>query len=498
VNDKLKPTTDIVGVDLYCGAGGSSRGLHNACQRLGRRLVLTAINHWDVAIATHELNIPEAQHLCTSIDSVDPRKVVPGGRLNILWASPECIHFSVARGGRPVNDQSRASAWHVLRWAEALRIDNIIIENVKEFRTWGPIGADGRPLKSKRGTTYRAFLDALRSLNYTVEDRLLNAADFGDPTTRERLFIIAKRGRKAIAWPEPSHTASDNPRLFGKRAKWRAAREIIDWEIPGQSIFTRKRPLAATTIRRIVAGLEKFGGKELQPFLVVLRNNADARSIERPLPTLTSGGNHVAICEPFILAHRQFDEDCVDSIERPLRTVTAKGGGDFALARPFLVPFFGERDGQAPRTHSVDEPLPAVTSHGAGAMVQPVIVPLNHGHKDIRSYSVERPMPTVTTVDAWALVNPYIAKYNGTATARPVTEPLDTVTTKDRFALVMPIVNGMALDIHFRMLQPRELARAMGFEDDYVFQGNREAVVKQIGNAVAVNTAQALCEAVLG
>jgi DNA (cytosine-5)-methyltransferase 1 len=381
----------IRAVDLYCGAGGSSRGLKLACDTAGAKLRLIAINHWNVAIATHELNLPDAEHLCTSVDSVDPRSVVPSGHLDLLWASPECIHFSVARGGRPVNDQSRASAWHVLRWAEALKIDNIVIENVKEFRTWGPIGANGKPLRSKRGETYFAFLNALRSLNYRVEDRILNAADYGDPTTRERLFIIARRGRKTITWPEPTHAPSDNPRLFGKRSKWKAARAIIDWSIAGQSIFTRKKPLAKATLQRILAGLEKFGGKELQPFLVVMRNHADARSVEDPLPALTASGQHFGVCEPFILApprisrkgHMSTRSTCPFGRLPP--SEDRQTGPGAAVHRPVLWRTWSRTGAGEPR--SGDAPMPAVTSHGAGAKyVQPwqssVLVGSHAGERD--------------------------------------------------------------------------------------------------------------------
>lgn len=428
-----------------------------------------------------------------------------------------------ARGGRPMSDQSRATAWAILRWAEALYIDNIIIENVREFKTWGPLGADGRPLKSKRGQTYHAFLTALRALGYTVEDRILNAANYGDPTTRERLFIMARRGNKKIVWPEQTHGSDP---LFGKLKPWRPAREIIDWAIPGDSIFSRKRPLAAATLARIEAGLRKFGGKNAEPFLVVLRNHCGARSLDEPVPTLAANGQHIALCEPFVLG--QQSGATPRSVGDPLPTIAT--GGAISLVEPFIVPFFGERDGQSPRTHSIDEPLPAVTSHGAGALVEPFILPqrsdasprstdrplqtitttsrgiglvepfiapVNHGSQDRRSYSIENPMPTITSVDAWGLVEPFLVKYNGTAKARPITEPIDTITAKDRFGLVETEQGQMRLDIRFRMLKPHELARAMSFDDGYKFSGNREEQVRQIGNAVPVCLGQALCEAML-
>ena len=225
------------------------------------------------------------------IGRVDPRKVIPGGRLALLVASPECTHHSKARGGKPVEDQRRSSAWHILRWAEAIYIDNILIENVEEFTKWGPISAKGKPLKSKKGETYIAFLNALKALGYRVEWKILNAADYGDATTRKRLFVMARRGNRKIIWPEPTHSHKGEVDLLGQKPKWRAAREIIDWSIQGESIYTRKKPLADNTMKRIYAGLEKFcgikfvypdapvqdGGEPSTPFIVALNGGGPAR-----------------------------------------------------------------------------------------------------------------------------------------------------------------------------------------------------------------------------
>jgi DNA (cytosine-5)-methyltransferase 1 len=261
----------IRAADLFCGAGGTSTGLALAAQELGVDIDLLAINHWDVAIATHSANHPCARHLCERLDNVDPRKTVPGGRLHLLAASPECTHHSNARGGKPMSDQSRASAWHILwhilRWAEALYIDDILVENVREFESWGPLGVNGRPLERRRGETFLAFLNALESLGYKVEWRLLNAADYGDATTRERLFIQARRGNRRPTWPEGTHSRDGEITPFGEKQKWRAAREIIDWSIPSESIFHRRKPLAESTLRRIEAGLRKFGGRAAEPFI---------------------------------------------------------------------------------------------------------------------------------------------------------------------------------------------------------------------------------------
>lgn len=375
----------IRAADLFCGGGGTSSGLYQACRQLGATVDLVAVNHWAVAIQTHKANHPDARHICASLDSIDPRVAVPEGHLNILVASPECTYHSVARGGKPINDQLRASAWQVLRWMELLNIDNAIIENVAEFSLWGPLNKKGRPIKSRQGEIYQSFLTALRALNYNVEDRVLTAADYGDPTSRRRLFIQARRGRKKIVWPDATHTESQTDEL----KPYRTARDVIDWSMPGESIFKRKKPLAPATLARIAAGLRKYGGKNAEPFLVMLYGSNDAGSVDRPMPTITANG-------------------------------------EMALVEPFLTMYYGQ------------------------------------------------------------------------STASSINEPLDTITTRDRFGLVEPCVDGETVyDIRFRMLQPHELAAAMSFDADYQFAGNKTDKVKQIGNAVPVQTATALCKAIL-
>lgn len=629
----------IKAADLFCGAGGASVGFRRACKHLGLNTELLAINHWLVAVETHRQMHPESVHMCESVERVDPRMKVftdpvtgrefrHNGRLQILIAAPECTHHSTARGGRPINDQSRATAFQILKWPQEIYIDNILIENVPEFEQWGPVGADGRPLKSKRGHTFNAFIKALESFDYHVDWRVLNAADYGDPTTRKRLFIMARKKRLGpIKWPEPTHSRSGSPDLFGSMKKWRAAREVIDWDIKGQSIFGRKRPLSPKTIARIMAGLERFGGEELKPFLVVLKGGtgshlqASAKSLDNPLPTLCANGQHVglvepepfivplthgggrdrshsvdepiptitcahrgelavvqsfvlgqqsgaelrhveaplptistagaialveaevkpepfmisaggpkvdarpvsepmntvltrdhmalveaevtpaqpfiarfnsekpgaeanvhsvdeplgtlptenrfAVVEPFIVPPRGFsqDDNKVDSVDQPLRTIVAASGHTFAVVEPFLVPHYGEREGQSPRTHSVDEPLPTIPATGDG------------------KFEVVQPQ--------------FITTYYGNGGVTSVEEPLPTITTKDRCALVMPVVNGKALDIRLRMLKPHELAKAMSFDDDYQFTGTQGDKVKQIGNAWACGVGQALIQALL-
>lgn len=531
----------IRAADLFCGAGGASSGLLRACDRLGRRLDLVAVNHWSVAVETHSLNHPGARHLCEDLESVNPRKAVPGGHLDLLLAGPECTHHSTARGGKPVNDQSRASAWCILRWATALKIDTILVENVREFLSWGPLGTNGKPLKSRKGETFQAFVEALRSLGYRVEWRVLNAADHGDPTTRERLFIQARRGRRPITWPEPTHAADGEATLFGARQPWRPAREIIDWSLPSASIFGRKRPLSPNTLARIAAGLKKFGGKAAEPFLILLnstnpaRLSGTAKSLDAPLPTVTGSG-HLGLCqpfivptnygerpgqdprchsidkplptvvgtvthglvEPFVVTMREGDERRVRSCDEPLPTITA-GGKVLGLCEPFIIAM--EHSGaNGKQVRSVNEPLPTITTRGDLRVCEPFVVPTNHGGtKDGqgRAYPLDRPMPTITTVDAWAIIEPFVTKYHGNGAAHPVSEPLRTIDCNDRFGLVTAGGAGLTLDIRFRMLQPHELAAAMSFPAGYKFAGNREQRVKQIGNAWPGMLSEHLCLALL-
>lgn len=441
-------------VDMFCGAGGASTGLVRACTALGVELELLAINHWPTAVKTHLLNHPNVRHKCEEIDRINPREEVPSGRLNLLLAGPECTHHSNAAGGRPKNEQSRASAWNVAKWAQELYIDTILIENVPEFRNWGPLGADLKPLKSRKGETFKAFVTVLESLGYRVEVKILNAADYGDPTTRQRLFLLARRGRHALNWPTPTHSRHGQATLFGSTQRWRGAREIIDWSLPGKSIFGRKKPLKSKTIARILDGLEKEGGDELKPFLVVLRNHAAGRSIDAPVPTLAAEGQHIGIAQAFLLGQH---------------------GG--ATLRP------------------VAYPAPTIAASGAIGLAEAVLVAMEHGG---RTLSVENPVPTITTARAGAIgvAEAFLQTYYGNAGFVPVSDPVPTVTTKDRVALVQPVINGRTLDIRFRMLKDYELAAAMSFPKSYRFTGTTADRVRQIGNAWPGELALALCKAI--
>lgn len=586
----------VTAVDLFCGAGGTSTGLFQAATAAGKRLRLTAINHWPTAIETHHANHEFAEHLCESLDGVDPRKVVPEGKLDILLASPECTHHSVARGGKPINDQSRATAWHVVRWADALRPKNLVVENVPEFEGWGPIGSNGLPLVSKRGEIFSAWIAAIQSLGYTVEWKVLTAADYGGVTTRRRLFVRGRfdggRRRGPIKWPVATHSKEGAHGLFDEGVKpWRAAREVIDWSLQGRSIFDPKVKLAEATLRRICAGAKKYWGMDLEPFLLpedgvrkqpyvavpvdgapflyTMTHGGRSNSLEKPFPTITGANRgELAVIELdqkpafFVGAGGPTGSARPRDINRPMGTVLAEDRKALVDAA-FLVPFYGERAGQAPRTHSVEKPLPVIPATGNGkfalvdsfvmsaggpecaarpvsqpigtiltrdhrAVVEPILAVLRN-NADCRSLedpvptitaggrhlglaepflmsqasggaprTVNEPMPTIVGKGGGSVASPFFVEYYGNGGSYPVTNPMRTITTKDRNALIEGgVTEGFMLDIRFRMLQPHELAKGQGFPDDYIFKGNRTEQIKQIGNAVEVNQARALCAAIL-
>lgn len=298
--------------DLFCGAGGTSTGAVQAARNLGHAVELTAVNHWERAVATHEANHPEVRHLCASVDSLNPRHLYPDGRLDILWASPECTHHSRARGGKPMNDQSRATAWCVTRWADALHPSCIMVENVPEFAEWGPLGDDGKPVTGQKGRTFYAWVETLRALGYTVDWRELCAADYGDPTTRTRLFVQAVRGDRRIVWPEPTHVPELD--MFGKPVWRSAASAVIDWSIPTPLIADRRRPLAPKTMARIKEGLRRYGGG---PFVVAMEHGGRTVDAAAPLPTVTcaKGG-------AFALVVEYYGNGQARPVTQPLPTVT--------------------------------------------------------------------------------------------------------------------------------------------------------------------------------
>lgn len=523
----------VVVVDLFCGGGGTSQGLKEAIEdEAGCELDLAGYNHNEFAIATFKMNHPDAKANQADLFNINPLHHYKRGDIDILVASPECTNHSIARGGMPINDQSRCTAHCVTLWAEKLAPPVFIIENVRELRDWGPLGADGKPLKSRKGETFRAWIAMLESLGYRIEHRLLRAADYGDPTTRMRLFIVGVRGRRQMPWPQQTH--AKDPGLLGLKP-WVAAREIIDWTIPGKSIFTRKKPLAEKTLRRIWIGLQKYSGLPFivpqfqghqprsvdkpaptvtttsrgvglaQPYLVHVAHgngnekNADARrssNINEPVPTVTASGGHIGVAVPFLVSTAHAGDDRSKPITEPLRTI-AGNRGDWYLAEPFIMP---QQAGGRP-VHGVNEPVSTIATAGAHALVQPMIVPIDQQSGKDGTRKVDAPLSTITTKQRHALVHPYIVKFYGSSLANSIDQPLGTVTCNDRFGLAQPIleIDGKQylLDIHFRMLNWRELAAAQGFPKSYKFKGNSTQIVKMVGNAVPKNMAKALGMAAL-
>jgi len=502
--------------DLFCGAGGFTTGaVQSGCVD-----VVLAVNHWRTAIYTHQENHPETRHICAKIDDIDPRHDRTLPELDMLLASPECTHHSIARGGRPICDQKRATPWHVIIWAETKRPKWVIVENVREFRDWGPIDNNGRPIKSQKGKIFRQWVKSLESLGYQVDHQVLNAADFGAATSRQRLFIVARRGRRKadIPWPEITHPKSS----------WRPAHEIIDWTKPCPSIFARKRPLADKTLKRIEIGLRKFVGGGAEPFLVKLRGSragvgtgGTVHGTASPLGTITAGGTHHGLAVPFQMKAMGRCPGLTRGITETVPTIVA-ARENHAIVVPFITQYHNGPDGPN-RNYSVDAPLLTLDTQNRYGVVAPYLLAINHGGVDDRSRSPREPIATLTTKNGHSLVLPFLTKYYGTAGAQPVGEPLDTITTRDRFGLAcasmqwnrsFPSVryllnsNGTeaaqsliatmfelgVIDIGFRMLDVDELAAAQGFPKDYALFGTKADRVRQIGNSVSPPVARALCQ----
>lgn len=507
-------------VDLLCGAGGTSSGAMLAAEDLGLEVDLACVNHWNIAIATHKVNHPGARHYCQDVGTLRPIEAVPSGRLDLLMASPTCTHHSRARGGKPTSDQKRSDPWHVVTWLTELRVKRLFIENVPEFREWGPVDPrTGRPVKSKKGQYFRAWVKAIEDLGFKLDWRIVNCADYGDGTTRERFFMIGRSDGKKLVWEETSHAKNPSPDLYRPALKpWRPAREFINWEARGLSIFNRRKPLAPKTILRIWAGATKFYWPD--PFLVVLRNHMDARSIDYPLPTITSGGTHIGLAQPVIMP--QFSDSRLRSVNEPVPTLTKIARP--ALVQPIVLPL---RNGNLPR--GMDEQFPALTTQSDLALAEPFIM---SGHAGGAPRSSDEPIPSMTTKNNGpVLITPYYGSGSGT-TCKTVDQPLDTITTKARFGMVMPVTHGgsgnrarsvdqplptlttahrgeqalvvpeagVDYDILFRMLLPEELAAATSFIDggrSYHFVGNKTEVTAQIGNAVPIYTAKAIIKGLM-
>lgn len=518
-------------VDNFAGGGGASLGIEMA---LGRAVDL-AVNHCKSALAMHEFNHPATKHYCESVWKIDTVLACGGQPVGLAWFSPDCRHFSRAKGSKPVSRKIRCLAWIVIRWARKVKPRLIMLENVREFQDWGPLLKDAEgneyPDPARKGESFKRWMAELRRCGYQVEHRILNAADYGAPTHRRRLFVIARSDGKAIKWPKPTHGP-------GKRKPWRTAAECIDWTLPCPSIFDRKKPLADKTLRRIALGIKRYVLDNPKPFIVPLTHHGERKnhSIEEPFPTITAAHRgELALVTPHITTYyggsREGDEFRGNDAGEPLRTQTAENrhglvsalltkhyGGvvgheldkpvgtvtsvdHHALTTAHLIKFRGDSQGVP-----VDDPMPTITS-GAGAerpagcphALGLAAVTLNKFYGTNIGQDVEEPLHTVTGQGLkFGLVYAFLCKYFGTAIGTPVDEPLHTVTSKDRMGVVTVQVDGVTYaiaDIGMRMLQPRELAKAQGFPDDYVLNGSKSNQVAKIGNSVCPQVAKALVRA---
>lgn len=410
-------------VDLFAGGGGASLGLEMA---LGRA-VDVAINHNPEAVAIHAANHPTTRHFTQNIYDVLPRVATLGQPVDILWASPDCKHFSKAKGAAPKERNIRELGWAVVRWIQDTKPKIVFVENVEEFQTWGPLDAQGTPIKERAGETFKEWVKAIEAQGYRVERRLLKACDYGAPTIRRRLFIVARRDRKPIVWPEPTHGP-------GRPKPWRTAAECIDWSLPVPSIFDRKKPLAENTQRRIAEGMRRYVIKAREPFIVpasetsswILQANTGVvgRPADWPLSTVCQTGSHQQLASASLVHYygpRPGSRPRCGSVADPFRTVTADGNRfGLALASLVQVNHAGGFRGQ-----SALMPLPTISQrHGFGVAA----ACLSHYNQTFQDGRLLWPHKTVTAGGLHAgLVMAFLTKYFGRSTANSIEAPVSTL-----------------------------------------------------------------------
>lgn len=434
---------DEIIVDNFAGGGGASTGIEMA---LGR-CVDVAINHDAEAIAMHSMNHPQTRHYCESVWDVDPLEVTHGRPVGLGWFSPDCKHFSKAKGGKPREKRIRGLAWVVLRWAALVRPRVIMLENVEEFRTWGPLLESGQPCPLRKGKTFRSFIHQLQEKGYRVEHRELRACDYGAPTIRKRLFLIARCDGQPIVWPSPTHGAPTSPDVVaGRLQPWHTAADCIDWSIPCPSIFERARPLAEATMKRIARGIRRYVLDSADPFIVKC-NHTSSRTvydcfrgsgIHEPLKTVTAS-HGMAVVAPYLTEHANGSTQRNFPADEPLRTQCAEvKGGHFAVVAPTLIQVgYGEREGQAPRALDLARPLGTVTAQGGKhALVSAFMAKHYGGGYAGAGAPLQGPAHTITTSDHHALVTAQLMT-NTTGHAGGVADaPIPTLTTGNQHAMV--------------------------------------------------------------
>lgn len=537
-------------VDNFAGGGGASTGIELATGYS----VDIAINHDPEAIKMHKANHPNTKHYCENVWAVDPAKACTGHPVALAWFSPDCKHFSKAKGGKPKDKNIRGLAWVACRWAGLVRPRVIMLENVEEFKTWGPLGRRHHPIKAKQGKTFEKFVQQLTDLGYEVEFRELVAADYGAPTMRKRFFMIARCDGKPIVWPEPTHAPADSDEVkAGLLKPYVGAYTQIDFSKPCPSIFDSSeeikekygiravRPLAPKTMERIARGLKKFVLDNPEPFIVPIgygeRKGQVPRvhDIEKPLPTIVGSGKHY-LCEPKLAPYLSVNREnhFGSDMREPVHTITANnqhmlmtptliqyhsetaqgevrgqtiedpimtvdGSNRYGLVTSFIQKYYGGN--YQGNGSDIKEPLHTITTLERNAMCAVNLIQMNN-HCDGRD--VKEPIPTITAGDGhFGEVRAFLIKYYGQGTGQDIKAPLDTVTAQDRFGLVT--INGVdyqIADIGLRMLEPRELYGCQGFPEDYIIDHDytgktypRSEQVRRCGNAVCPPIPAALVRA---
>ena len=518
--------SDEITVDGFCGGGGWSTGFEFA---IGRPVDI-GINHDKYAIAMHKKNHPFTEHYNENIFEVDPYKATKGRPVGWAHFSPDCTHFSRAKGGTPVKKSIRGLAWVVTKWAVTVHPRIISMENVPEFMSWGSLCArrnkDGRiyrmdgtlaekgtyvpyseqqlvPNKKKQGKTFKRFINVMKSFGYKCEWKILTASDYGAPTIRKRLFIIFRNDGKSIIFPNPTHGNPESEEVkSGKLLPWHTAAECINWDLECPSIFERKKPLAENTLRRIAKGIQKFVIENPNPFIIQVNHGGDnfrGQEVDKPMPTITAKHGFGVVAPTLIQYHGEQSKNEVRGqiLEKPLQTVDT--ANRYGLVTAFMSKYFGGNYQGC--GSSVDEPLHTITAVDHNALAAVHITQFNNhciGQK------VDEPLKTITCGEGhFGEVRAFLIKYYSGESGQKVNEPLHTIRTKDCFGLVtIKGVDYAIVDIGLRMLTPRELYNAQGFPTDYEIEtdcyGNKYPKTKQVarcGNSVPPPFATALARA---
>jgi DNA (cytosine-5)-methyltransferase 1 len=536
-------------VDNFAGGGGASTGIEMATGYS----VDIAINHDPEAIRMHKANHPNTKHYCEDVWQVNPVEACNGHPVGLAWFSPDCKHFSKAKGGKPKDKFIRGLAWVACRWAGLVRPRVIMLENVEEFKTWGPLNRRHHPIKAKQGNTFDKFMQQLTDLGYEVQFRELVAADYGAPTMRKRFFLIARCDGKPIVWPEPTHAPADSEEVkAGLLKPYVGAYTQLDFSLPCPSIFDTSeeikekygiravRPLAPKTMERIARGLKKFVLENPEPFIIQCNHGGERRpnDIREPMPTIT-GKHGYGIVEPYMVQIGQtgFTKDRSKDVRDPLTTIVSKN--EHCLIEPKLAPYMGTNTTNHPGGNCKD-PIHTITTGNQQCLISPTLIQYHSetAQGEVRGQTIKEPIMTVDGSNRYGLftsflskfyktgigqdvreplgtvtanaggghfgeVRAFLIKYYGQGTGQDIKAPLDTVTAQDRFGLVT--INGtdyQIVDIGLRMLEPRELYGCQGFPDDYIIDHDytgktypRSEQVRRCGNAVCPPIPAALVRA---